>query len=45
LRQNSNWEAFDEAVALWDTIKTVVNTDAWEIAAAYFAGYKNGAVS
>ena len=45
LRQNSYWEAFDEAVALRDTIKTAGNTDSWEIAAAYFADYWNGAGS
>ena len=43
LRQNSYWGAFDEAQALRDTIKTAGNTDSWEIAAAYFADYWNGA--
>ena len=45
LRQNSYWGAFDEAVALRDTIKTAGNTGSWEIAAAYFADYWNGAGS
>ena len=45
LRQNSYWGAFDEAQALRDTIKTAGNTGSWEIAAAYFADYWNGAGS
>ena len=45
LEQNSDWEAFDEAVALRDIIKTAGNTDSWEIAATYFADYWNGAGS